>query len=78
MADMMMVWSDESLEDFFRKEQTAKKKESHPVETKSPPVVKKKQPPTEKKIPSVEKKKPPPVEKKQLSWSRERESLING
>src|ERR1044072_107829 len=30
LADMMMVWSDESLEDFFRKEGTTKKKEQPP------------------------------------------------
>src|ERR1044072_5034231 len=45
LADMMMGWSDESLADFFRKEETAKKKESSPVAKKSPPVVKKKSQP---------------------------------
>src|ERR1044072_8834972 len=57
LADMMMVWSDESLEDFFHKEGTAKKKESPPVKKEPPPVVKEKQPATEKKPPVVGKKK---------------------
>src|ERR1044072_6193406 len=56
LADMMMVWSDESLEDFFRKEGTAKKKESSPVVKKPPPVVKKKRQPE----PEPEKKKSHP------------------
>ena len=65
LADMMVVSSDESLESFFRKEGTSKKKESPPMEKKPSPVVKKKQPPAEQKLPSVGKKKPPPVVKKQ-------------
>ena len=40
LEDMMMVWSDESLESFFRKEETSKKKESPPLKKKPPPVVK--------------------------------------
>src|ERR1044072_2316361 len=42
LVDMMKIWSDESLESFFRKEGTFKKK-------KPPPIVKKKAPPVEKK-----------------------------
>src|ERR1044072_7583525 len=56
LADMMMVWSNESLEDFFRKEGTTKKKESFPVAKKPPPVVKKKRQPE----PEPEKKKSHP------------------
>src|ERR1044072_8658850 len=57
LADMMMVWSDESLESFFRKEGTLKKKESTPLKKEPPPMVKEKQPPAEKKSPPVVKKK---------------------
>src|ERR1044072_642791 len=42
LADIMMVWSDESLESFFQKEGTSKKKESPPNKKKPPPVMKKK------------------------------------
>src|ERR1044072_9334286 len=57
LADMMMVWSDESLEDFFRKEGTSKKKGPLPMVKKPPPIEK-------KKVPPVEKKKSPPMVKK--------------
>src|ERR1044072_4316002 len=57
LGDMMIVWSDESLESFFRKEGTSKKKESLPILKKPPPLKK-------KKVPPIEKKKPPPVVKK--------------
>src|ERR1044072_3737114 len=45
LADMMMVWSDESLEDFFRKEGTTKKKEQPPVTKKPSSGAKKKKKP---------------------------------
>src|ERR1044072_1286881 len=57
LADMMMVWSDESLESFFRKEGTSKKKELPPLKKEPLPVVKEKQPAAEKKPPLVVKKK---------------------
>src|ERR1044072_8000117 len=62
LADMMMVWSDESLESFFRKEGTSKKKNTPPLEKKPIPVEKEKLPPTEKKPPPVVKKKQPGLE----------------
>src|ERR1044072_7218740 len=43
LADMMMVWSDERLESFFRKEEATQKKESPPLKKQSPPAVKKNQ-----------------------------------
>src|ERR1044072_1918969 len=64
LADMMMGWSDESLESFFRKEETSKKKESSPVEKKPIPM--------EKKQPPAEKKPPPVVKKKQLGLEQDK------
>src|ERR1044072_4891098 len=57
LADMMMVWSDESLEDFFRKEGTTKKKEQPPVTKKPSPGAKKKKKPEQE-----------PAKKKSHPW----------
>ena len=45
LIDMMKLWSDENLEDFFRKEGISIKKK--------PPLVEKKSPPVEKKPPAL-------------------------
>src|ERR1044072_2753491 len=57
LADMMMVWSDKSLEDFFRKEGTTKKKEQPPVTKKPSPGAKKKKKPEQE-----------PAKKKSHPW----------
>ena len=63
LADMMKIWSDESLESFFHKEGTSKKKEAPPIEKKPPPVVKKMSPPVEKKPPELK-----PEKKRHHPW----------
>ena len=44
LADMMKIWSDESLESFFHKEGTFKKTKPPPIEMKKTPAVEKKPP----------------------------------
>jgi hypothetical protein len=61
---MMMLGSDESLESFFRKEGTSRKKESPPIEKK--PIH------LEKKKPPAEKKSPPMVKTKQLGLEQDK------
>ncbi|XP_057432651.1 uncharacterized protein LOC130725440 [Lotus japonicus] len=57
LVDLMKIWSDESLESFFRKEGLPAKKEPLPAEKKALPVLEESH--------AVEEKKPPPVVKKQ-------------